>query len=267
MALALVGWVRQGRARPGPAEIFFPLYAGLIVLWPVVWSGDRFALPLYPLLLLYAASALKGILEPRGRTLAAAAGSAAFLAVVLPAAGSWSRAVPEARACAAAVRLGGPFACYGPRVAAFVDAAAWSGANLPAGSSVLTRKPRIFFVLSGVPSRTFPFDDASRAHLALAESLGTRYELVDEWDGQAGRFVVGAVREDPGAFCFVHSFGAGGATILLGILSPERRGRGIASDGGSVQIAGCPGEYVRGEGAAPYDSSSSRIPLLDRLDP
>jgi hypothetical protein len=266
VAVALVGWVRRGRTRVGPAEIFLPLYAGLILLWPAVWSGDRFVLPLYPVLFIYAASALKGVLEPRGRTLAAAVGVAAFLTLALPAARSWSRAMQEAQACAAAVRVGGPFACYGARVGGFVEAAEWSGANLPEGASVLTRKPRIFYVLSGVPSRTFPFDEASEAHLALAESLGSRYELVDQWDGQAGRFVVAAVRGDPGAFCAVRGFGADGGTQLLGILPSELRGQGIVADDGSVRIGSCPVAYLRGEGDAPYDPSSSNIPLLAGLD-
>lgn len=172
----------------------------------------------------------------------------------------------EGQACAAAVRVGGPFACYGARVGAFVEAAEWSGANLPGGASVLTRKPRMFYVLSGVPSRTFPFDEASEAHLVLAESLGSRFELLDQWDGQAGRFVVAAVRGDPGAFCAVRAFGADGGTQLLGILPPELRGQGIASEDGSVRIGSCPVAYVRGDGDAPYDPSSSKIPLLAGLD-
>ena len=172
----------------------------------------------------------------------------------------------EAQACAAAVRVAGPFACYGARVGGFVEAAEWSGANLPEGASVLTRKPRIFYVLSGVPSRTFPFDEASEAHLALAESLGSRYELVDQWDGQAGRFVVAAVRGDPGAFCAVRGFGVDGGTQLLGILPSELRGQGIVADDGSVRIGSCPVAYVRGEGDAPYDPSSSNVPLLAGLD-
>jgi 4-amino-4-deoxy-L-arabinose transferase-like glycosyltransferase len=264
VALALVGWYRRGRARPGPAELFLPLYAGLILLWPQIWSGDRFALPLYPLLFVYGASALKDVVGARSRTLAGIAGATALLVLVLPAGRSWMGQVQEAQACGAAVRLGGPFACYGPRVGAFVEAAGWAGANLPEGSSVLTRKPRIFFALSGVPSRTFPFDESTDAHLSLAASLGTRYELVDQWDGQAGRYVVGAVRGDPGAFCSVRGFGEGWSTQLLGILG-DRRGEGTA-DEASVRIQTCPGGYVVADGSAPYDPSSPRIPLLDGLD-
>ena len=59
--LALGGWLASMRRRRGVAEYFFALSAGLILLWPVQWSGDRFALPLLPLLLRYATDALASL--------------------------------------------------------------------------------------------------------------------------------------------------------------------------------------------------------------
>jgi 4-amino-4-deoxy-L-arabinose transferase-like glycosyltransferase len=265
---ALVGWLGAVRRRPGPAELFLPLYAGLILLWPAVWSGDRFALPLYPLLFLYAALALRGLLTPRGRGLAAGAGAAAFLLVLLPALKTWTSSVQDASACSAAVRRGGPFACYGPGIAAFVDAARWAGANLPEGSAVLSRKPSMFFVLSGLPSRTFPFSDEPQRHLALADEVGARYELFDQWDGLAARWVAGAVGAQPGAFCAVRSFGEGGSTVLLGIIPQGSRGTAAGVAVESVTIAPCPSSYASREDASGASApSSSRIPLLDGLDP
>jgi len=52
--VTLVGWIRVLREKVGVAELFFPLYFGLILLWPPAWSGDRFALPLLPLIFFYA---------------------------------------------------------------------------------------------------------------------------------------------------------------------------------------------------------------------
>lgn len=269
VAAAVAGWALALRRKVGPTELFFPLYAGLILLWPAVWSGDRFALPLYPLLFLYGAGALRAALErggDAGRRLVPVAGAAAFLVVFLPALGSWTRSVQEASACGAAVRRAGPFACHGPGVVSFVEAATWAGANLPEGSVVLTRKPRIFYVLSGVPSRTFPFTEEAGAHLELASTVGARYELFDQWDGLSGRYVAGAVGGWPAAFCAVRSFGEGGSTVLLGIVGEEERGQAVAG-GEEVSIPPCGPAYARGDGSAPYASSSSRIPLLDRLDP
>lgn len=267
VALALAGWGLAARRRVGPAELFLPLYGGLVLLWPTVWSGDRFVLPLYPLLFLYAAEAVRGGGARWGGAAAGWAGGALFLVAFLPSLGAWVGSVQAASACSAAVRERGPFACYGPGVTAYVEAAGWAGANLPEGSAVLTRKPRVFYVLSGVPSRTFPFSDDPEAHLTLAGEVGARYELFDQWDGLAGRYVARAVGARPGAFCAARSFGADGSTVLLGILPPAER-EGGAATGDQVRIGVCGGGYVAGDGNAPYASSSStRIPLLDGLDP
>lgn len=271
---ALYGWVRAARTRLGPAELFFPFYVGLILLWPVVWSGDRFALPLYPLLFFYGALAWRELAPRLPRFAVGAATAVLLLAVLAPATASWVRASNSARACARLVATEGPWACYGPRVEAFVEAARWARAGLPEGSGVLTRKPGIFYVESGVPSRTFPLVADPEVHLALADALGVRYVLLDEWDALAAAYVGGAVSRHPGAFCFVRSFGvpgAGGAQ-LLGILPPGERAAETPSADGRVRIGTCPPTYVAGrseEAQAPGSSpsSSTAIPLLEGLDP
>ncbi|MCG6957179.1 MAG: glycosyltransferase family 39 protein [Gemmatimonadetes bacterium] len=270
VALAVVGWWRALRSGAGPSELFLPLYTGLILLWPAVWSGDRFALPLIPLLLGYAAVALASLGDRLGRGPAMLMGAAGFLLLTLPALKSWMGSTREASACSAVVRARGSFGCYGSRVETFVDAARWSGANLPEGAAVLSRKPRIFYVMSGLPSRTFPFTDDAHTLLSLADSLEARYVLVDQWDSQAGRYVVGSVRQAPGAFCMLRGFGsssAGGAQ-MLGILPPDQRVASTPSTSAErTYLRPCPASYVRGEGNAPYSSSSGAIPLLSGLDP
>jgi len=269
--LALLGWWFRTRKGAGAAELFFPLYIGLILLWPVVWSGDRFALPLFPLLFVFAASAVrKGVgVGGVGRGVAAVG----LAVVLLPAVKTWTVAVAEASSCAAVVRQAGPFACYGPRMTQFAEAAEWTGQNLPEGSAVMSRKPRIFYVLSGVPSRTFPFRTEAEAHLTAADALGARYILLDQVDNLAGRYVGGAVQQQPGAFCHVQAFGdaQGPMSQLLGLRPSEERGTvGAVAEAGSVRIAACPADYVeRSPEAGGYSSSSisTRIPLLEGLDP
>jgi len=265
--LGLVGWLRALRRGPGPVEFFLPLYAGLLLVWPVVWSGDRFVLPLYPVLFLYSASALSAGGRLLDRRAPATFGVGLLLAVLLPQGRTYVRAVSEATACKAMTRVGGAFACWGPRVGAFVEAAGWSGANLPEGAAVLSRKPRLFFALSGLPSRTFPFTDEPEVHTAMADELGARYELLDEWDGLATRYVGGAVQRLPGAFCAIGAFGESRRTQLLVVLPPEARREQRRGDPNGVSIPRCDPEYVLGGGANPYASDSSRIPLLEGLDP
>jgi 4-amino-4-deoxy-L-arabinose transferase-like glycosyltransferase len=267
---AVAGWALSARERIRPAELFFPLYAGLILLWPEVWGGDRFALPLYPLVFLYGVVALRAATARLPEVARNVAPAIALLVLLLPAASSWMDVVRQSSTCARIAGERGPWACYGVSVGHFVQAATWTAKGLPEGSAVLSRKPRHFYVLSGHPSRAFPFESAAAAHLSLADRLGARYVLLDQWDGLATRWVGAAVRDQPGAFCFVRSFGgaAEGGAQLLGILPAHARARRESEEGSSVAIGRCPAEYTAtGADSAAYSSSSGRIPLLEDLDP
>ncbi len=264
---AVTGWVLSVRDRVGVVELFVPLYVGLVLLWPPVWGGDRFALPLFPLLLVYAVVAVRSLEGRLPAPALKAVGAIAFLVLFFPAARTTLDAREQNEACAAFAAQNGPWSCYGPRVGAFIEAAAWSGIGLPDGSAVLTRKPRHFYTHGGVPSRAFAFTVSADEQLALADEVGARYVLVDQWDGLAARYVGSAVQGRPGAFCFVRAFGLpeqGGAQ-LLGILPPEERSN--AATASPSGIPRCPDSYVSpGADGASYSSSSWSIPLLDGLE-
>jgi hypothetical protein len=243
---ALYGFWLSARRRIGLAEFFFPLYAGTLLLWPAVWSGDRFVLPLYPLIFVYGAVALRELRARLPEPAAKVALCSALIALLMPAAVHWSRERRDASACSEIAASHGPWACYSPRVNAFITAAKWAGSALPEGSSVLSRKPGIFYAASGVPSRAFPFSQDPDAHLALADELGTRYVLLDAWDALANRYVGQAVARRPGAFCFVREFGdpQHGGAQLLGILPQAMRSRSESASGRDVDIEPCPADYV-----------------------
>jgi hypothetical protein len=265
---AVYGYVLNARRQRKLAELFFALYAGLILWWPVVWSGDRFALPLYPLIFVYGAIALGELRARLPDTAAKVAISGALLALLVPAAVHWSREVRDASACSEIAASHGPWACYGPRVNAFVNAAAWARRALPEGSSVLSRKPGIFYAVSGIPSRAFPFSEDPEVHLALADELGTRYVLLDAWDALANRYVGAAVARRPGAFCFLQGFGeqeARGAQ-LLGILPVSMRSRGERAPGQDVDIQPCPTEYVAPADEQPRSLGTDIAILTTRSD-
>ena len=267
-ALAGWGWARRLRQRTGVAELFVPMYLGLILLWPQVWSGDRFALPLLPLLLFYSGEVIlylsKRVPAPARKLVLGA--TVAVLA--FPALASWSRDVRVGSACSAVVRSEGAFACWGPRNTQFVQAALWSGAHLPEGSVVLSRKPRIFYVMSGVSSQTFPFTKDGTRFLAIADSLGARYVVMDYLDAAASTYVAGVVIERGGAFCSLERFGQPGEapTQMLGIVPPELRRETEAEEGadGTVTVAmdRCPADLVRPIPLTELSEHSEEIPLL-----
>jgi hypothetical protein len=264
--LALVGWGRSLRAgRPGVAALFLPLYTGVILLWPAVWSGDRFALPLVPVLLVFAAEES----WRHARRWSDGARNTALvvlgLAVALPAMADWVEARGEADRCRAVARAAGPWACGGAGLADFAATARWAGARLSEGSPVLTRKPRIWYLNSGLPTRTYPFTDVPGALLREAEAVGARHVVLDYVGGQGTRFVGGALASDPDRFCEAAAIGGAGGvppTRVLEILPPGRdSGSRISAEG--IRLAACPGP---GAGAA-VPSAGWAIPLLDGSRP
>lgn len=203
--LALAGWLARGRRRVGVAELFTFLYVGLIAVWPEVWTDRRFLLPALPLLLLYATGAVEGAAERwelPGRG-ALAVGTAALLAV--PALHSAGTRAPERVRCLRAYASGSP--CVPAPWASFLDAARWSGENLPAGAIVVNRKPRIFYWISGRQGRVYRFTGEPELLIRDLEEADADFVVIDQISGTTARYLVPAVRANPGRFEMIHQAG------------------------------------------------------------
>jgi hypothetical protein len=295
--LALWGWVSRLLRAPGGAELFVPLYGGMILLWPSVWSGERFLLPLLPLLLLYAGRTLAGLVtevearirtgtdggKGRGRGFgsrgsgAQPGGSAGTggptgggsrillalgtLALALPAIPPTVESAGVAGECRSRVELtGDAFACHGSGFSQFRDAAAWMGRNLGDDAVALSRKPRILHALGGPRGRTFPFVQDAERFLAEADRTGARYLLVDHVDGLALRYIPVVVEARPSAFCFITAWGGDRGdpgTTLLGIHPPGRRGE----EGQPGELRRCLEGWASEPPAAP-EIEGLDVPLL-----
>jgi 4-amino-4-deoxy-L-arabinose transferase-like glycosyltransferase len=260
LVLAIAGWAVRVRDRIGFAELFTPLYFGLILLWPAVWSGDRFALPLFPVLLFYAWGGLDlAVARLRSRGTGVLAGAFAVILLV-PSLQGWSEANQRAAACRVLVEQAGPFACYGEGFQEFVSAARWMGENAPDGAVVLTRKPRIFYTLSGLSSDTYPFTTEPDEFFEAAQRAGASYVILDRVDGLGYGYVAQVIQASPGRFCSLGGIGNQGRarTELLGLL-PE--------DSGSESLTACPESMVRAFPRAVPDYSASTLPLLSLATP
>ncbi len=262
MAAAVAGWIVRIREERTVVEWFTPLYFGPILLWPAVWSGDRFALPLYPLMLFYSGEALLRWARWIDERLPLAAGVVAAGVLLIPSLQSWSRSVDGAGACREVVRVAGPFACYGAEFQQFVSAARWIGENVPDGSVVFSRKPRIFYTLSGVRSRTYPLSTDSERFIREAREAGISYVVLDRMDA-LGEYVGAVVRDRPWSFCGLHEIGVESVrTQILGILEGATDPGGTVSPGAAIRLEGCPRSMVRLEPRLIPDYSASRLPLL-----
>ncbi|HUF51129.1 MAG TPA: hypothetical protein VMN60_09865 [Longimicrobiales bacterium] len=213
--LALAGWIRRVRA-PRVADVFLPLYIGLIFVWPDVWSGERFLLPALPLLLYFAGDTLvRGArrLVPR-YTFASGAGALALLiAVALP---GIAEAARVGRACTALYGAGVRYPCLGAVWTDFFELAELTPEALPEGAVVLSRKPRLYYALGGNRSSIYPFTPEPSAFFATADSVHARYVVFDRLGGTADAYLRPVLLRKPQAFCIMRVMAATG-TVLFGI--------------------------------------------------
>ena len=268
MAAALAGWVARIGVRWTVVELFTPLYFGLILLWPAVWSGDRFALPLYPLVLFYAGEAILGGARRVDPRLPVAAGVIALAVLLVPSVQSWGQSVSGAITCRGVVRQVGPFGCYAEGFRQFVTASRWIGENAPDGSAVFSRKPRILYTLSGVRSRTYPLSSDPERFFREAREVGVSYVMLDRVDGLGEAYVGAVVRDRPWAFCGLVGVGEGEVrTQILGIVEDAVDPGGEVIGGSAIRLAPCPQSMVRLEPRSLPAYSATRLPLLSLPSP
>src|SRR5690606_26424946 len=152
-----------------------PMYLGMILVWNPEWAGERLLLPVYAVILFYAAEGLVGIREQVhafGRVPIAAIGLALLFLVGAP--GSL-RMVQYGTHCSSLYRAGDAWACLDVRWRDYMRMAEYAGENLPEGSVVLSRKPALFWTASGLPGIVYPFSREPADLLRAAEETGARY--------------------------------------------------------------------------------------------
>jgi hypothetical protein len=215
--LAAFGWARRVR-RPGVAELFLPLYLGLLLVWPAVWSGERFLLPALPLLLFYAGDALVWLGNRLDARAGFAAGAAAVALTLLFAVPALRIAITNGRACTDAYRRGERYPCLpGPEWRDFFSVAELTREALPEDAVVISRKPRLFYQLSRHPGRVFPFSEDPDSLFLAARAAGARYLVFDYLDRPSQAYVRPILLRRSPAFCVLFSSPVAGTTVF-GIL-------------------------------------------------
>ncbi|MFQ5677960.1 MAG: hypothetical protein ACE5HP_00700 [Gemmatimonadota bacterium] len=240
-ALALIGWLSRATEEVGEAELFTLLYAGLICVWPEVWTDQRFLLPLLPFILLYAVDGTSrlaarlpgGHAGKRAHRLPAAilAMGLAILALL-----SVFRLAPDRARCIAAYRGGSP--CDPPALASFYGAARWARANTPPETVVANRKPRLFYWYARRRGDVYRYSSEPELVLRSLEEMEADYVAVDAISATTARYLLPAIRAAPGRFEVVYRGGEPETVLLrfrrLPATARTRDGLGTPPAGGDV---------------------------------
>ncbi|HEX6909458.1 MAG TPA: hypothetical protein VF142_03640, partial [Longimicrobium sp.] len=209
--LAMAGWGMRVR-RPGVAELWLPLYVGLVLIWPREWAGERFLLPALPMLLLCAAEPLRPLAARTRR--AALVGAVVVGAIALASMQPLGNQVRNGIRCRAAYTPENAFPCMAGAWVDFLDLARGLRGRLPADAAVLSRKATLFWAYSQYPSRTYPFTDNPDTLLAAAREARARYILLDYMDRVSTMYLAPVLMQRPQAFCVMATAGPGRTTLM-----------------------------------------------------
>jgi hypothetical protein len=216
MGFAVAGWVLRlrGRRGVGVAEVWVPLYTGILLVWPSTWGADRLALPLLPALLLYAGEALRALLRRTGsaRRPLAIALAVALLLAMLPGVADKASLGGE---CRSAARAGDPYACMTPDGADFLRLTTALRGRLPQGSVVIARKPTLLYALSGYRSRMYPLSASPDTFFAAARQAGARFVVVDQVPDLAPLYLAPVLMARRDDFCIIDELRFGNTALAV----------------------------------------------------
>jgi hypothetical protein len=209
--IAIIGWSLRAK-KPSVAEIWFPIYVGLVLLWPVTWGGGRFLMPIAPLIALYAVEPIAKLASNYRRpAVIAIAIIVGACVLIFP---DIKNQIDIGTGCRARYAEGERFPCTDPAFAQFFEEAEKARGNLPAGSVVLSRKPTIYFVHSGYQSRLYPLSKEPDSLLNLAFRINAHYVVIDQITDLAPRYlhpVLLARRDD---FCVIPELSLENAVLV-----------------------------------------------------
>lgn len=203
---ALVAWWR-GIRRGGALELFALFYTGLILVWPALWTDERFLLPLLPVLLVLSADGIPdafALVDRKTPGWALPLVTACLMVLAVP--GNVQR-ISSTGTCRGEYRRGDDLACYNPMWRSFVESARWVRDETPADAVVVSRKPRLFFYFARRRTAPFPLFGDDGAKLAAFEAAGASYVVVSGSAPGSDVFLVPLILGNPDRFSPLYETG------------------------------------------------------------
>jgi len=198
--LALLGYGFFIRHREWSIFEFFLIFGlAVLLVWPEIWSSDRFLLPLLPIMMIYIILGLTR-LTTRFKFVLPALGSF-FVLVNL-----WA-IISQARTSVTdnlEYLRGDRYAGYSPDWRRYFETIDWIKKNVPDDPVIMARKPEFVFLFSGHKSFVYPYTtdpDKMRASINQAD-----YVLLDNfsWTGTTPRYLLPVLQTEPDRYEVVY---------------------------------------------------------------
>lgn len=179
---------------------FFGANFIIFMLWPDVWFGIRFILPLAPLLLIVFFVGIKSLLELIIKHDFVRSGKI-YPILVLP---YIFVNYPTIRTLHAKAE-----ANHAPNWANFLLVAEWAKDNLKRTDVVVTRKPELFYFVGDTKAKTFPYTDDLEVLKKDFEENGVTHVVFEQLGfRQTGKYLYPLLVKEPDRFTLLYSLGA-----------------------------------------------------------
>lgn len=101
----------------------------------------------------------------------------------------------------------------------FIDACKWINLNTASDAKIISRKPRISYILAERPGKVYSFTENPAIIMSEIDSVGADYVLIDRISGTTQAYLIPAIQAYPHRFQLVHQTQEP-ATYVMKVLPP-----------------------------------------------
>ncbi len=207
VALIFAGWVRGFFGRMRFASMYVFLYFGILLMWQVQWTSERFVVGILPFLYFFLLNGIAAILG-----LLPSAKGKGLLAKFTSDSDNLSRGGEIV--VWAVVAIVGFVNIYnqptqlhlkrylGPDWRNFYSCADWVRINTPPDAVVMSRKAELFYVRSKRAGLMYPMTHDTRRIVNTIDSANVSYVVLDNfsWTGTSAQYLYPAIRDNMDRF-------------------------------------------------------------------
>ncbi len=182
-------------------EIYFILSLVLVLIWPKLWSSERFVFPIMPIILIYLFIALYW-LSQKIRVRDLVKGVIAIVVILnIITIGIYS--ISNVSDNIDFIK-GDKFAGYSPEMRHFFKVIEWTGRNVPKDKIIMARKPEFVYLLS--KQKSFIYPHTSDYHKLEDAVMRSDYIIFDKFyiPGKVQHLLLPVIKRNPGLFEIVY---------------------------------------------------------------
>ena len=165
---------------------------GILMLWPQVWYGVRFLVPVIPLLYLAAGGAIAYLLYNKLKQPAGDWKPFLLLLFIIPLFAPLKKLHDDAASP------------YHPAWESYFRAASWINKNVPEGAVISSGKPSLFYLYAQRPVMRYLFTENEETLLQNLEENDVDYVIIDQVYGNTIKYLLPVVQNNRDRFEVVH---------------------------------------------------------------